>query len=186
MNASARLERLDCPLVVAIRQMYEKYNSLLFVAYTIGAPFQALRSRTGLKNRENLMTNLTYILDRVASELESRGLRKLAAELDLVANTLDREQEAFPGVSWTPGSLPVGTEGFGIREAGDPSLYDAHNPGFDGAVFTGSSIKTDGNTTREWKGAVGTGAYRKKLDGSIMIEVVEPGAPRADSRTMIL
>ena len=35
------------------------------------------------------MKNLTDILDRVATELESRGLIKLAAEVDIVANTID-------------------------------------------------------------------------------------------------
>ena len=36
------------------------------------------------------MTNLTAILDKVASELEDLGLKKLAAELDTVSNTMER------------------------------------------------------------------------------------------------
>ena len=36
------------------------------------------------------MKNLTNILDRVATELEARGLRKLAAQVDTIANTLDK------------------------------------------------------------------------------------------------
>ena len=35
------------------------------------------------------MKNLTAILDRVANELETRGLKKLAFEVDVVANTLE-------------------------------------------------------------------------------------------------
>ncbi len=36
------------------------------------------------------MKHLTNILDKVASELETRGLRKLAAEVDVVANTIEK------------------------------------------------------------------------------------------------
>ena len=36
------------------------------------------------------MNRLTTILDRVASELEARGLKKLAMEVDVVANTIDK------------------------------------------------------------------------------------------------
>ena len=46
------------------------------------------------------MKNLTNILDRAATELEARGLRRLAAELDVVSNTLDRGAGA-----WGPGDF---------------------------------------------------------------------------------
>ena len=36
------------------------------------------------------MKKLSSLLDSVASQLEARGLRKLASELDVVSNTLDR------------------------------------------------------------------------------------------------
>ena len=35
------------------------------------------------------MKNLTSMLDKVATELEARGLRKLATEVDTVSNTLE-------------------------------------------------------------------------------------------------
>lgn len=44
------------------------------------------------------MKNLTAILDRVANELETRGLKKLAFEVDVVANTLED--------TWTPRENP--------------------------------------------------------------------------------
>ena len=39
------------------------------------------------------MKNLTNILDRAATELEARGLRRLAAELDVVTNTIEKMAE---------------------------------------------------------------------------------------------
>jgi hypothetical protein len=62
------------------------------------------------------MNPLTTILDRVAHELEARGMKKLAAEIDVVTNTLedprtyskyvlDQNLEVpvkSPGVQWVP------------------------------------------------------------------------------------
>ena len=45
------------------------------------------------------MKHLTTILDRVANELETRGLKKLAAEVDVVANTLEKTAARDFGIS---------------------------------------------------------------------------------------
>ena len=39
------------------------------------------------------MKHLTNILDKVANELEARGLKKLAAEVDVVSNSLDTKRK---------------------------------------------------------------------------------------------
>ena len=54
------------------------------------------------------MKNLTSMLDKVAAELETRGLRKLATEVDTVSNTLERR--AADTVLW-PHGLPFDNAG---------------------------------------------------------------------------
>lgn len=119
------------------------------------------------------MKHLTTILDKVATELAARGLIKLAAELDIVANTLDEAQEPpSTAVRLAPGEV---FQRLGRSIVKTAALDTRRDPALEGAVFTGHSINPMRGNTVQWKDAVSTDIFYVTTGGAFHIEMKEHG-----------
>jgi hypothetical protein len=104
-----------------------------------------------------MVENIASALDLIASDLELLGLSKLAAAVDSVSNTLE-----------------------------DARFNNAkENPGFKGALFTGTTFSPTSGARRVWDGAAGTGRFVKG-DGYLMVEVQERLIPTKSALNLLV